>query len=158
MSVGRFFATTMTKAELMPANVAVTAGVAIRLGAFNVPLGMVFAWGRGVDMGLEDTEGRIFVDTRDIAAAPGAVVQGLIRLIAINALGQEAEVYWEGRTEQSRLGAGALRDRMIMPSQEPVIPAGFAMAIVFVSDTTVTIGNANSTILIDARRARRIGD
>lgn len=156
MSVGRFFTTVLTRAELMPANVPVVAGVPTRLGVFSVPLGIVFGWGRGADLGLEDTEGRIFIDVRDSAAAPGGVVNGTIRLIAINSLGQDQEVYWEGRTENLRIGAASLRERSILPELEPIIPAGFSMALVFVSDTTVTLGSANTVILIAARRARRV--
>ena len=158
MTVGRFFSTVLTKVELMPTDVAVVARVPIRLGEFAVPLGMVFGWGRGADLGLEDTEGRIFVDIRDSAAAPGGIVQGVIRLVAINALGQEQEVYWEGRTETLRLGAGSMRERAIMPALEPIIPHAFSMAIVFISDVNATLGRINTTILIDARRARRTGD
>ena len=158
MTIGRFFATTLTRAELVPANVTVSAGVAARLGTFLVPLGMIFAWGRGADMGLEDTEGRILIDVRDTAASPGGMLQGLIRLVANNPLGQEAHVYWEGRTEQCRLGAAVLRDRMILPAQDPVIPAGFSLSIVFVPDTAGVVGSANTVVLIDARRARQLGD
>jgi len=158
MSVGRFFATTLTRVELVPANVTVSAGVAARLGTFVVPLGMMFAWGRGSDLGLEDTEGRILIDVRDAGVAPGLVLNGLLRLVANNPLGQEAHVYWEGRTEQCRLGATILRDRMILPAQDPVVPAGFSLSIVFVPDTGGVVGSANTVVLVDARRARQLGD
>jgi len=158
MSIGRFFTTVLTKADLMPANVPVIAGVPARLHEFVIPLGLLFGWGKGADLGLEDTEGRIFIDLRDIAAAPGLVVNGLIRLIAVNALGQEQEVYWEGRTENLRIGVGSLRERTILPELEPLVPAGFRMALVFISDVTTTLGTVNTTILISARRARRTGD
>lgn len=154
MSIGRFFATTFTKAELLPADVTVSAGVPIRLAECSVPLGKVYAWGRGADLGLEDTEGRIYVDIRDTV---NASVDGTLRLVAINQLGQEQEVYWEGRTEQCRLGTSVLSDRMILPGQEPVVPAGFSMALVFIADGNATISSTNSTILIDGRRARRLG-
>ena len=157
MSIGRFFSTTFTKAELLPVDTTVVAGVPIRLAEHSVPLGKVFAWGRGPDLGLEDTEGRIYCDIRDTGVAPGVPVEGILRLVAINQLGQEQEVYWEGRTEQCRLGTSVLSDRMILPGQEPVIPAGFSMALVFIADANATISNANSTILIDGRRARRLG-
>lgn len=158
MSIGRFFTTVLTKADLMPTNVTVVAGVPIRLHEFTVPLGLLFGWGKGGDLGLEDTEGRIFVDIRDAAAAPGAIVNGLIRLIAVNALGQEQEVYWEGRTENLRIGIGSLRERTILPELEPLVPAGFRMALVFIADVGATLGTANTIILISARRARRTGD
>lgn len=157
MAIGRFFSTTFTKQQLMPADVACVANIPIRLAEFVVPLGKVFAWGRGLDLGLTDTEGRIFLDMRGTGAAPGAIVDGTVRLVAINQLGQEQEIYWEGRTEQLRLGATILRDRMILPNQEPLVPNGFSLAVVFISDTTVTVGQANTTILIDGRRARRLG-
>jgi len=158
MSIGRFFTTVLTKAELMPANVTVVAGVPTRLHEFVIPLGLLFGWGKGGDLGLEDTEGRVFIDVRDAAAAPGGVVNGLIRLIAVNALGQEQEVYWEGRTENLRIGAGSLRERTILPELEPLVPAGFRMALVFIADVGATLGTANTTILISARRARRTGE
>jgi len=158
MSIGRFFTTVLTKADLMPTNVTVVAGVPIRLHEFTVPLGLLFGWGKGGELGLEDTEGRIFVDIRDAAAAPGGIVNGLIRLIAVNALGQEQEVYWEGRTENLRIGIGSLRERTILPELEPLVPAGFRMALVFIADVGATLGTANTTILISARRARRTGD
>lgn len=157
MSIGRFFSTTFTKAELLPANVSVVAGTPIRLNEHPVPLGKVFAWGRGADLGLEDTEGRIYCDLRTTGVEPGFAVEGTLRLVAINQLGQEQEVYWEGRTEQCRLGASALSDRMILPAQEPIVPAGFSIALVFISDTNALLGSGNSTILIDGRRARRLG-
>lgn len=158
MSIGRFFSTVLTKAELMPANVTVVAGVPTRLHEFEIPIGLIFGWGKGADLGLEDTEGRVFIDIRDAAAAPGGVVNGLIRLIAVNALGQEQEVYWEGRTENLRVGAGSLRERTILPELEPLVPAGFRMCLVFIADVNATLGTANTTILISARRARRTGE
>jgi len=157
MAIGKWFGTTFGRLELMQSNQTVTAGVPVRLGNWPVPLGKVAAWGRGADLGLEDTEGRIYIDIRDAGASPGLVVNGLLRLVAINQLGQEQEVYWEGRTEQARLGATVLRDRMPLPAQEPVIPAGFSLAVSFVSDTTATLGVANCLFQVDGRRARRLG-
>ena len=152
----RFFPTTLTRAELIPANVVLAAGVPIRWREMPVPIGILIGWGRGADLGMEDTEGRLFIDVRDISASPGVMLNGLLRIIAVNQLGQEHHVYWEGRTEQARMGAASLRERMIFPAMEPVIPAGFSLAIVFVSDTAATIGSANTVVLVDARRARRV--
>lgn len=153
----QFFPTTLGRADLFPAaTLAVVAGVPTRLGRFPVPLGQIYGYGRGPNLGQTETEGRILVDLRDNTASPGAAVQGVIRLVALNQLDQEAHVYYELRSEQARLGASVLTDRMILPAYEPLIGEGFSLALVVIPDTSVTLGSANTIIAVDARRARRV--
>ena len=151
-----FFSTTLTKAELLPADKTVTAGIPARLGKYDIAVGKLFGWGRGLNLGLKATEGRFYVDVRDTSPAPGAEIDGTLRLIALDQLEQEAFVYFEVRTEQARLGATELSQRVILPALDPIVQQGFSVALVLISDVNATVGAANSKVLIDGRRARTI--
>jgi hypothetical protein len=148
--MGKIFRSAWTEANLISsATVSVVAGQIIRLGEYKVEAGEVIALGYGEQTGQNTAVGRLFMDLRDNAAAPGVVLNGLVRLSIYSPQNKPLTTLAEFRSETVSSGAS---DRSLQtPFSEMIEWASEDKRLVleFISDTTATLSQANSDILMD---------
>ena len=151
MTQGReAFYKTLTKAHFgFTANVTPVVGSWVRLGTYTVRPQETVSFGYGSEA-LPENQGYLFIDIRDAAAAPGAILNGEIRLAQVNAFETELYVAHDERTEVLR---GHLTDRKLkipFPEQVqlPLVGEDSRLIVEVLMDTTAVIGWVNSTLMI----------
>jgi hypothetical protein len=143
------FRTTLNKGSLMSGDVVASATQYVELGRFTVQAGVALAVGFGAMEGQDSAAGRVYIDLKDTTAAPGAAVNGQLRIDIHNAQDRVQSTIWEARTESVRSSASDRTQQLPMPWINAVATEDVAFVFKFKSDTAVTVSKTNSTILMD---------
>lgn len=143
------FRSAMKTLDFMSADVAVIAGEWYTLGKFTCPAGVGKAIGYGPGRGQAEAEGRIYADFRDNAVAPGAVINGMIRIEAWDPQDRVERVLFEARTEQLRTSATDRTQQLAFPERIPGISKDWKLALRFKADANVTVSRTNTVLLMD---------
>lgn len=141
-----------TKSELISGDVVCAAGQFNRLGAYVVKAGEAISVGFGNQSGQQNAQGRIYIDLKDNAAAPGANTNGLLRMVAYSPQDRPVEIIWEARTESLRTNSSDRTQQNPYQEHDLMVPEDKKLVLEFLPDAAVTVGKANSTVLMDITR------
>jgi hypothetical protein len=145
------FRTQLNKMQLISAaTVVLNPNQYVELGRFTVQAGTALALGYGAMEGQDSAAGRLYMDFRDNAANPGAVVNGTIRIDTHNAQDRPTGTIFEARTEALRTSATDRTQQLPFPWINAVGTEDVAFVLKFKGDAAVTLGQANTVILCDA--------
>lgn len=147
--IERPFPSTLNKANLFAADKAVVAGEFVQLGRYTVPAGTAIALGFGALEGQDTAVGRLLIDMKNNAVAPGANIEGLLRLTVRNPQDRPVMILAESRTERVRLGSTDPKLQRPLPWTNAVLTEDFSLVLEFKADAAGTAGSANSTVLVD---------
>jgi hypothetical protein len=143
-----------TKDKLMSGDTAVVTGSYQNIGEFKVEAGQMIQLGFGANDTQEGANGRIYVDLKDNAAAPGANVDGTIRFSVHSPQGRPLRVLGEYRTETLRTDKSNRTLQIPFASNGmPFVSEDKKLVVEFLPDGNTTIGKANSFIIFDVTEA-----
>jgi hypothetical protein len=140
------FRSALTKNDLITADLALSAGVFMKLGEYRVQAGELMTIGYGQESGQESAQGRIFANLTTAASAP---ITGTIRLQAYSPQNRPLVVLGEWRTEVLSQGAGDRTKQVPLPEQLYWLSEDKKLFLEFSSDTAVTLAKTQSTFIID---------
>jgi hypothetical protein len=148
--MGEQYRSAFTIPKFMSADVACTAGVFTKLGAYTIQAGELVSLGYGANESQEGSPGRVYFDIRDNGTSPGVVKDGVIRISVWSPQDRPLKVLAEFRTETLRT------DKVNRTLQVPFPSSGFPfvtkdkkIVIEYKADTTATISATNSFIIMD---------
>ena len=110
------------------ANVPVNANQFIEVGRVVVPSGTAYDLGVGDLKSQADAIGRIFADLRDTTVAPGAKIDGIVRIDLHDPQNRVLRTVYQGRTEMLRTSQGDRRQQY--PFSKRNVRAGWNYAFV----------------------------
>jgi hypothetical protein len=140
----------LTQADLISgATVVCNAGQYNKLGEYKILAGEVLAVGFGPQSGMDNAQGRIYADLRDNAAAPGVAVNGMLRLEVYSPKDRPMVTVFEFRTEVLRTSAADRTKQIPLPEGDFFLSEDKKYVLSFKPDATVTIGKANTFIILD---------
>jgi hypothetical protein len=124
-------------------------GVPTRLGEYKVQAGQVIALGFGEQSGLDNAIGRIFMDIRDNAASPGAIVKGKVRLAIYTPqdrfqqnLGEwDIDILNDNSTDRTK--------QTPFPFNKTFLTEDKKLVLELIAKADVTVGKTNSRVLFD---------
>lgn len=144
------FANTLGASDLIAAAApAVVAGQWNELGRYTVSAGMAVALGFGGMEGQDSAAGRIYMDLRDNAVAPGAAINGRIRFTLDNPQKRTERVLFEARTERLRTTAADPTKQIPFSFIDAVATEDWSLVLEYMPDAAQTVGRANCVILVD---------
>lgn len=144
---------TLSKGDLLAADVAVSSTQFTEIGRRKIPAGIGEAVGYSSLEGQDSAAGRIYANIMDNAAAPGAAVDGVLRLDIHDPEDHVVRTVWEGRTEKLRATAADPGTHLPLPLTGPGIGESWSLVAKFKADVAgKTLGSANSTLLVDITR------
>jgi hypothetical protein len=152
---------TLTMSTVMDAATkAVSSSAYTKLGQWVVPAQNSYGMGYAEQSGQQNARGRLFIDIKDNAVAPGVNVDGMLRIMAIDAndapIGPNGGVIGEFRTETLRSGANDRTLQLPFPEHGLFLTEDNKFIFEFKADAGApTIGQANSKALIDVTKERR---
>jgi hypothetical protein len=155
------FQHTLTIAIVMDAATkAVSNNAYTKLGEWVVPAQNSYGMGFGEQSGQQNARGRLFVDIKDNGVAPGVNVEGVLRIMAIDAndspIGPNGGVVGEWRTETLRSSSGDRTLQLPFPEHGLFLTEDNKFIFEFKADAAAaTLGQANSKALIDVTKERR---
>ena len=114
MNVERAFASQLTMADFMAANVTLGAAtVWTELGSYTVPRGQAVKLGYGRLEGQDTATGRLYYDIIDDTAGNATAEDGLIRIVAVNPTQTKSNILFQGSTTKGRSGDADSREKQI---------------------------------------------
>ena len=140
----------LTKDSLNVTDTAVEAGRFTEIGCYTVSAGMAVEVGFGFQTAQDEAQGRIFIDIKDNSVAPGADINGLVRIELLDAQKRPLKTLFESRTELLRQGAGDRTKQISLAETDAIARENKHIVVQVMPDANATVGAANSTILIDA--------
>jgi hypothetical protein len=140
------FRSAMTKNDLITADLALTAGVFMKLGEYKVQAGELVTIGYGQESGQESAQGRIYMDLKTSASA---VIAGTVRLQAYSPQNRPMVVLGEWRTEVLSQGNGDRTKQVPLPEGLYWLSEDKKLFLEFSADAAATLAKAQSTVLID---------
>jgi hypothetical protein len=145
------FRSAVNKDDLMDGDVVLKAGEYNKVGEMKIVAGEHILLGYGENESQEGSPGRIYVDMKDNAAAPGANIEGTVRIRAMSPRRSHLTTYAEYRTEQLRTDKNNRTLQIPFPSQPqwPWISEDKILVVELLPDAAATLSKANSTILFD---------
>ena len=144
------FRSALTQNDLI-AN-ATTSGIAgqyVKLGERKIEAGEALSIGFGQQSGQESAQGRIFIDVRDNAASPGAVINGTIRLQVYSPQNRPLVILGEWRTETLRTGSGDRTKQIPLPEDIYQLTEDKKLVLEYMADAAQTVGKTNTIVLLD---------
>jgi hypothetical protein len=149
--VGKIYRSALTKNELIDtATVDVIAGQFVKLGERKIEAGELLTVGFGQQSGQNTAQGRMYMDIRDNAAAPGVVVNGTIRLSVYSPQNRPLVILSELRTETASGGTQDDRASHVpLPEDMTWLSEDKKLVLEFAADATGTVGKTNSAIIMD---------
>ena len=122
------------------------------IGCYTVRPGIAVEVGFGFQSAQDEAQGRIFIDLRQPGVAPGAEINGLVRIELLDAQKRPIETLFESRTELLRQGAGDRTKQISLPETDAIARENKNIVVQVMPDpgTGTSISSENSTILIDA--------
>jgi cellobiose phosphorylase len=144
------FRTTLGTADFMAGDVACVAAQYIELGRYVVQAGVALALGYEAMSGQDSANGRLYLDLKNNAVAPGVAVNGKIRIDLHNAQDRVQSTIFEGRTERLRSSATDPRQQLPFPWINAIATEDVCFVLKFRADAAVTVGKANTTLSMDA--------
>jgi hypothetical protein len=147
--MGETYRSALTESDLVSGDVALVVGQFVKLGERKIEAGELLAIGYGMQSGQNNAQGRIFMDLRDNAAAPGVEVNGTVRLQVHSPQNRPIKILGEWRTETLRSGE---TDRALMiplPENFTWLSEDKKLVLELQADAAATLGKANSGILMD---------
>lgn len=142
----------LTQRNLLKTDVNAVAGSMVDLGVYIVPAGIGVSIGYGSEEAQNTATGRIKIDLRKTGAAPGVVINGLIRIEVRNARGNPIDgqgIIFEARTEELRTDSIEVSNRVVLAKHEIIARPDRQYALQFRADVTGVVSSANSSILIN---------
>lgn len=145
------FRSALTISDFMSAGslVACTAGVFTQLGKRQIQAGELLSLGYGQGAGQDTADGRIFVDIRDNSASPGAVVKGKLRLTAYTPQMRPLVILGEYRIETLNQNNNDRTKQLPFPESVYQLSEDKYLVMEFMPDSTATVGQSNSSCVID---------
>lgn len=144
------FRSALTQNDLIAsATVSCPAGQFTKLGERKIEAGEELSIGYGAQDGQESAQGRIFVDMRDNAASPGAVVDGVLRLQVYSPQNRPLVILGEYRTETLRTGSGDRTKQVPLAESAYLLTEDKKLVLEFMPDSVATIGKSNTKIIFD---------
>lgn len=142
------FQSTLINADLGFADKALTAGQMTRIGEYKVPAGEELSLGAGIYDDLERATGRLYLKVQTSAPAE---IKGLMRISVYSPQDRPIEILYEGRTELT--GASTTRNLQIPMKEHAVnIREDQKLVIEFKADSTATMANAQTSLLMDVTK------
>lgn len=143
-----------TKDKLMTGDVAVVAGQYVKIGEYIVQAGEMIQLGYGTNDSQEGASGRIYVDVKNNAVAPGANLEGIVRFTVLTPQRRPLRILGEFRTETLRTDKTNRTLQVPFPSNGmPFVSEDKILVVEFVPDASGTVGKTNTTILFDITQA-----
>lgn len=148
-----FHRATLSTGDLIAADVAVSATQFTEIGRRTIPAGIGEALGYSSLEGQDSAAGRLFADVRDNTAAPGVVLNGVLRLDIHDPEDHVVRTLWEGRTEKLRATAADPGTHLPLPLIGDGIGESWSLVAKFRADAAgSTMGKTNTTLLVDITR------
>lgn len=145
--MGKVFRSAWTEKNLVSAaTVSVVANQIIRLGEYVVQAGEVIALGYGEQSGQNTAQGRFFADLKSDA---DVVLNGTVRLSIYSPQNKPLVTLAEYRTETLASGSADRSLQTPFPVMNDWASEDKKIVLEFISDTTATLSQANSDILMD---------
>lgn len=143
------FRSAFTEKELINDGVSVPAGNFVTIGEYKVEAGEIVTLGYGPSTTQTQAQGRLYMKLQN---ATPAEIKGMVRLVIMTNQDIPLRTLFEARTEA--LNTSATDRTKQIPFAEMNAGAGRDKKIVvqFKSDTTDTIQQENSTLLMDYTR------
>lgn len=149
--MGEIYRSAFNKTTLITgATVAVNAGIFQKLGEYKVLAGELVSVGFGNRVGQEGAQGRIYIKLQN---ATPTQLQGTLRLSAYTAQDRPIEILGEWRTETLDTDAKNRTLMVELPEDDLWVSQDKKIVLEFKCDTSDTVSQAQSTILLDVTKA-----
>jgi hypothetical protein len=142
------FRSTFNNSMFTGATVVCTAGVPTVIASYQVPAGEEVKLGYGQFSDQVGAIGRNYIDLQDA----NGDADGLVRISVHSPQDRPLKILTEGRTEILRQGTTDRRLQVPLPEMVGTLAEDRKMVIEFIADTTKTVTQADSTILVDVTK------
>lgn len=143
------FRSALTKNDLISGDIVVAVGQYSILGKRTIQAGELLSIGFGQESGMDSAQGRIFIDIKNNAVSPGAVLDGTLRLSVYTPQMRYLVNLGEWRTETLRSGAGDRTKQIPLNESVYQLSEDKILCLEFLPDVAGTVGKNNSSVLLD---------
>lgn len=150
-TITQVYRSAMKEDDFLKADTGVSKGSFIKIGEYTVLAGELVRLGYGDNNTQNGAQGRIFADIKDNAVAPGANLDGTLRISVHSAQGQPLKVLAQYRTETLRTNISDRSLQIPFPNTAfPYVSRDKKIVLEFSPDVDgKTVGATNTTILFD---------
>ena len=136
----------LTLADFGSGTVACTAGQFTQLGSYQLAAGEYFAFGYGVQDGMDSAQGRIY---GKFQTSSPAEIKGTLRIRILSSQNKELADLGRWRTEVLNTSASDRRQQTPFPFREPFAQEDRKLVIEFDPDSTSTVSFSDSALQLD---------
>ena len=148
-----FHRSTLTAANLIAADTAVSATTYTELGRYTIPAGVGAAVGFSSMEGQNSAPGRAYANIMDNGVAPGAAIEGTFRIDVHDPEDHVLRTILEAHTSRLRTTAGDPATQLPLPVNPPGYGQDYTIVAMFRADVAgKTVGKINSSLMIDVTR------